>query len=67
MGRIRIEDLDAGAENALDPQRLREIVGGAHRPVAEDQVLVVFEPGELNRPYVIGSLWNGNERPPERR
>ncbi|WP_379150947.1 phage baseplate assembly protein V [Paenibacillus sp. sgz5001063] len=34
-------------------------------PEVDDEVLVVFENGDVNRPYVIGSLWNGKDAPPE--
>lgn len=34
-------------------------------PDAEDEVLVAFEAGDVRRPYVIGSLWNGTSSPPE--
>ncbi|MGD9932226.1 MAG: VgrG-related protein [Dehalococcoidia bacterium] len=33
-------------------------------PNVDDEVLVAFEQGEFNRPYVIGSLWNGKDAPP---
>ncbi|MDI7276951.1 MAG: phage baseplate assembly protein V, partial [Anaerolineae bacterium] len=29
-----------------------------------DEVLVIFEQGDVNRPYVIGGLWNGQDKPP---
>src|SRR5450432_689055 len=33
-------------------------------PEPEDEVLVVFEHGDLNRPLIIGALWNGKDTPP---
>jgi uncharacterized protein involved in type VI secretion and phage assembly len=32
-------------------------------PEPDDEVLVVFEHGDLDRPLVIGSLWNGKDKP----
>ena len=33
-------------------------------PEVNDEVLVAFERGDLRFPYVVGSLWNGNDKPP---
>jgi phage protein D len=33
-------------------------------PEVNDEVLVAFELGDFNRPYIIGSLWNGKDQPP---
>jgi uncharacterized protein involved in type VI secretion and phage assembly len=34
-------------------------------PEVNDEVLIVFEHGDMNRPLVIGALWNGQDKPPE--
>jgi uncharacterized protein involved in type VI secretion and phage assembly len=34
-------------------------------PESGDEVLVAFERGDLRFPYVVGALWNGQDRPPE--
>jgi phage protein D/phage baseplate assembly protein gpV len=33
-------------------------------PAVDDEVLVLFEQGDFQRPYVIGGLWNGRDAPP---
>lgn len=33
-------------------------------PEIGDEVLVAFADGDIAKPYVIGSLWNGNYKPP---
>jgi uncharacterized protein involved in type VI secretion and phage assembly len=39
--------------------------GAYFLPEADDEVLVAFEHGSLEHPYVIGSLWNGKDKPHE--
>jgi hypothetical protein len=34
-------------------------------PEVGDEVLVVFELGDMNQPFVVGSLWNGKDALPE--
>jgi uncharacterized protein involved in type VI secretion and phage assembly len=39
--------------------------GAYFLPEAGDEVLLAFEHGSLEHPYVIGTLWNGKDSPPE--
>ena len=34
-------------------------------PEPNDEVLVAFEQGDITRPYIVGALWNGEDKPPE--
>ena len=34
-------------------------------PEVDDEVLGAFDDGNVNHPYVLGSLWNANRAPPE--
>ncbi len=33
-------------------------------PEIDDEALVAFDHGDFRRPYVLGFLWNGREKPP---
>ncbi len=35
-------------------------------PEVGDEVLVAFDKGNIEHPYVLGSLWNGQDTPPEK-
>lgn len=35
-------------------------------PEKDDEVLVMFEHGDINCPVVVGSLWNGKDKPPDK-
>lgn len=39
--------------------------GIAYLPEVNDEVLVAFEHGDFHRPYVLGGLWNSQDKPPE--
>jgi uncharacterized protein involved in type VI secretion and phage assembly len=34
-------------------------------PAVDTQVVVAFEAGNIDRPYIVGSCWNGKEKLPE--
>ena len=38
--------------------------GAFFLPEIGDEVLIAFEHGDINRPYVLGALWNGVDKPP---
>lgn len=49
--------------------RIANFMAGSERgafflPEVGDEVLVAFEHGNINHPYVIGALWNGKAKPP---
>jgi uncharacterized protein involved in type VI secretion and phage assembly len=71
QGRVKIKFPFMGDEAGEAWVRLATLMGGSDRgvvfyPEVGDEVLVVFEQGNINHPYIIGSLWNGQEKPPEK-
>jgi uncharacterized protein involved in type VI secretion and phage assembly len=73
QGRVQVSlpwSPDAGGASYLAWARMATMMGGANRgswfiPDVGDEVLVVFEGGDPRRPYVVGGLWNGSDKPPE--
>src|SRR5467141_4131370 len=68
LGRIKVQlpRLPGGPES--DWARVAQPAAGAGRgfywlPEVGDEVLIAFELGQANRPYVIGCLWNGKDKP----
>ena len=50
--------------------RLATPMGGNGRgffflPEVDDEVLVAFEHGDMNYPYIVGTLWNSRDKPPQ--
>lgn len=39
--------------------------GAYFLPEVDDEVLVAFEHGLIDQPFIIGSLWNGKDKPPD--
>ena len=74
QGRVKISlpwspDTDGSKYEAW--ARLVTLMGGDNRgswfvPDVNDEVLVAFEAGNPRRPFVVGCLWNGKDKPPEK-
>lgn len=69
LGRVKVQFpwLHDGTESGW--ARLAAPSAGDNRgfffiPEVNDEVLVGFEHGDFNHPYIVGSLWNGMDSPP---
>ncbi|MEC4676423.1 MAG: phage baseplate assembly protein V [Nitrospirota bacterium] len=70
LGRVRIRFPWLSDDNETDWVRIATMMAGSERgsfflPEVGDEVLVAFEHGDINHPFVIGMLWNGVDTPPE--
>ena len=70
LGRVKVKFPWLSDSNESDWIRIATLMAGSTRgtffiPEVGDEVLVAFEHGDINRPYVIGAVWNGVDKPPE--
>jgi uncharacterized protein involved in type VI secretion and phage assembly len=70
LGRVKASLPWLADDAETDWARVVTPMAGARRgmyflPEAGDEVLVAFEHGDPAAPYVLGSLWNGKDVPPE--
>jgi phage protein D/phage baseplate assembly protein gpV len=68
-GRVKVKFPWLSDEVESDWARVVGMGAGEERgffclPEVNDEVLVAFEQGDVARPYVIGGLWNGQDKPP---
>jgi len=68
LGRVKVCFPRLPGKPEGDWCRVAQPAAGAGRgfywlPQVNDEVLVAFERGEARQPYVIGSLWNGVDKP----
>jgi len=70
QGRIQLQfpHLPGSPKSAMAP--VAAALAGKNRgaffmPEIDDEVLVSFEQGDINHPYIVGFLWNGVDTPPE--
>jgi uncharacterized protein involved in type VI secretion and phage assembly len=70
LGRLKVKFPWFSDDHETDWVRMTTFMAGGERgnfflPEVGDEVLVAFENGNIDRPYVIGALWNGVDKPPE--
>jgi uncharacterized protein involved in type VI secretion and phage assembly len=70
LGRVKVRFPWLSEDNESDWAKLLSLMAGKERgafflPEVDDEVLVAFEHGDINYPYVIGALWNSVDKPPE--
>ncbi len=69
LGRVKVKIPRLSGEDESNWARVISFMAGKERgafylPEVDDEVLLAFEYGDINIPYVIGSLWNGKDKPP---
>ena len=70
MGRVKVKFPWLEDSDESYWARVATLMAGNDRgtfflPEVEDEVLVAFDHGDINHPYVMGTLWNGVDTPPE--
>ena len=69
-GRVRVKFPTLTEEHESNWARVVGYGIGSNRgndciPEIGDEVLIGFEHGDIHRPYVLGGVWNGKDKPPE--
>jgi uncharacterized protein involved in type VI secretion and phage assembly len=69
LGRVKVRFPWLSDDNEGYWARLATPMAGADRgiyflPEVQDEVLVIFEQGDVRFPFIIGALWNGKDKPP---
>jgi phage protein D len=70
LGRVKVKFPTLHGNEESNWARLVSPMAGNGRgfefiPEVNDEVLVAFEHDDTNRPFILGSLWNGKDKPPE--
>jgi uncharacterized protein involved in type VI secretion and phage assembly len=69
LGRVKVRFPWLSEEHESPWARMVAPMAGNDRgfytlPEVDDEVLVAFEHGQVERPYVLGALWNGKDKTP---
>jgi uncharacterized protein involved in type VI secretion and phage assembly len=69
LGRVKVRFPWLSEEHESTWARVAAPMAGNDRgfytlPEVDDEVLVAFEHGRVELPYVLGALWNGKDKPP---
>lgn len=69
LGRVKVRFPWLSDEDESHWARVLTLMAGPKRglwllPEPEDEVLVAFEHGRVEFPYILGALWNGKDAPP---
>lgn len=70
LGRVKVRFPWLGERHESDWVRVATLMAGKERgtfflPEVGDEVVVAFDHGDIDYPYVLGTLWNGVDTPPE--
>ena len=75
LGRVKVKypwlldasgvEIESAWAKVSSPMAGQDTKGFYYLPEINDEVLVAFEHGDVNRPYVVGVLWNNTDKPPE--
>ena len=71
LGRVKVKIPILHGEQSTDWCPLVMLGAGKNRgwffiPEIEDEVLLLFEHGNMDRPIVVGALWNGKDKPADK-
>ena len=69
VGRVQVHFPWLSDDNSSQWARVATMMAGPRRgswfmPEVDDEVLVSFEHGDVQHPYIIGFVWNGRDKPP---
>jgi len=71
LGRVKVKIPILNADQSTDWCPIVMLGAGKNRgwffiPEVEDEVLLLFEQGDMARPMVVGAMWNGKDKPADK-